>query len=110
VISDAATVLLLERVLAELQGLRTDVAAFAPAPARAMLSPDASNSEELLDVKSAAAYCRVSLTTIYRASERGQLPCLHAGSRVRFARPQLDAWLRGERPEPGRILTIKQRG
>ncbi len=98
--------MLLERVLGELQGLRSDLAA-GRAPAS---PPSPAESEGLLSVRTAAAHCGVSPTTIYRASERGELRCLRAGARVRFARADLDAWLRGERPEPGRLLAIKRGG
>lgn len=98
--------LLVERLIGEVQGLRSDLdARKVPAPPTVAGDP-----EGLLDVKGAAAHCRCSTTTIYRSAERGELRCMRAGARVRFVRADLDAWLRGERPEPGRLLAIKRGG
>jgi excisionase family DNA binding protein len=102
--ASTAVVALLARVLDELVGLRADLVRQAPAPATEKDDPEA-----LLDVKGAAARCGVSATTIYRASERGELRCMRAGARVRFTRADLDAWLRGERPDPARVLSLNRR-
>ena len=99
--------LLLEGVWGELQGLRADLAS----TRQAQTAPGAATEPEgLLDVKRAAAHCNVSVTTIYRASERGELRRMRAGARVRFTRADLDAWLRGERPDPARVISLKRRG
>lgn len=103
--TDPSALALLAKLVDEVAGLRSDLARMAPAaPA------SASEPESLLDVKAAAALCGVSPTTIYRAAERGELRCLRAGARLRFSRADLDAWMRGERPEPGRVLSIKRGG
>ncbi|MHB8419131.1 MAG: helix-turn-helix domain-containing protein [Myxococcales bacterium] len=102
--SDPATVLLLERLLTEVQGLRAAIESRAAPPAAA--EPAA----ELLDVKGAAGYCgNLSASTIYRAAERGELRCLRAGARLRFTRADLDAWMRGERPTQGAVVALRTR-
>jgi excisionase family DNA binding protein len=49
----------------------------------------------LLTVTEAADYLRVSKSAIYSWVERGRLPCLRAGSALRFRVSDLDAWLEG---------------
>jgi excisionase family DNA binding protein len=106
--SDPSELALLAKLVDEVAGLRADLAAarrIPDPPALPVIEP-----EGLIDVRAAAAHCRVSPTTIYRASERGELRPMRAGARVRFTRADLDAWLRGERPEPGRVLPLRKGG
>jgi excisionase family DNA binding protein len=49
----------------------------------------------LLTVTEAADYLRVSKSAIYSWVEKGRLPCLRAGSGLRFRLSDLDAWLEG---------------
>ena len=94
----ATLALLLERVLREVVGLRADLAGVRQA---LPVGPTATKVDGLLDVRAAASYCACSTSTLYRAEERGELPCLRVGSRVRFSRKDLDAWLRCARPARG---------
>ena len=45
--------------------------------------------EELLDTKQAAAVLRMTTGAVRKAVERGQLPCVRIGSRLRFRRAEL---------------------
>lgn len=49
----------------------------------------------LLTVIEAADYLRVSKSTIYSWVEKNRLPCLRAGTLLRFKQSDLDAWLAG---------------
>lgn len=51
-------------------------------------------SADLLTVEEAAAYIRMSVHWVYKASADGRLPCVKMGSRTRFRREDLDEWLR----------------
>ena len=49
----------------------------------------------LLTASEAADYLRVSVSAVYSWVARGRLPCLRAGSLLRFRQSDLDAWLAG---------------
>ncbi len=49
---------------------------------------------ELLTTRQVQALLRVDRTTIYRMVENGELPALRVGKQWRFAREQVEAWLR----------------
>lgn len=53
-----------------------------------------STDSPYLDYLSAARYCNVERTTIYRAMKAGRLRASGPGSAVRFHRDDLDAWMR----------------
>ena len=53
--------------------------------------------EPLLTVAEAASFLRIHPRTLYDWVQRGRLPCLRAGGRIRFTREMLIRWLRGER-------------
>lgn len=102
--SDPATVLLLERLLAEVQGLRAAIEARPAAPVAA------SEPEGLLDVKGAGRLLGMSPSWVYQRSEAGELPCVRLGGARRFDPAELRAYARGELPSPGRLLPIRKRG
>ena len=53
--------------------------------------------EPLLTVAEAASFLRIHPRTLYDWVQRGRLPCLRAGGRIRFTHEMLIRWLRGER-------------
>jgi len=50
--------------------------------------------EPLLDARGAASYLSLSLSWVYKAAERGELPCLRIGSALRFEPEALRAWVK----------------
>jgi excisionase family DNA binding protein len=58
------------------------------APAHALLTPP-----------EAAAFLRLSLTTLYRLVQGGRIPHLRASRSLRFERAELMAWARGPCPK-----------
>lgn len=51
---------------------------------------------ELLTAREVQEMLHIDRTTIYRMAESGQLPALRVGKQWRFARADLDRWLRGQ--------------
>jgi excisionase family DNA binding protein len=51
-------------------------------------------SENLLTIKEAAEYLRVSESWLYRQAAGRSVPHYRLGRSVRFSRQELDAWLR----------------
>ena len=51
---------------------------------------------ELLTAREVQQMLQVDRTTIYRMAESGQLPAMRVGKQWRFARADLDRWLRGQ--------------
>lgn len=56
--------------------------------------------EEPMDVKEAAAFLRCAVSTIYRDTSLGCIPCIRKGKRVLFLKSDLISWLRGMRDIP----------
>lgn len=98
-----STIALLGAVLDELRALRQAIEAQRSAP------PAAPEPEGVFDVAGTAAFARVSPSTIYRAAERGKPRCLRAGVRLRFARADIDVWMRGERGRQGSVVALRPR-
>jgi excisionase family DNA binding protein len=53
-------------------------------------------NEDLWTVKEVAAYLKASTSYVYKAAERGELPCRRLGALLRFLPDQVRAWARGE--------------
>ena len=58
--------------------------------------------EEPMDVKEAAAFLRCAVSTIYRDTSLGCIPCIRKGQRLLFLKSDLISWLRGMRDIPAR--------
>jgi len=69
---------------------------------RALSSPGV--LESLLDALGAAAYLNLSVSWVYKAAERGELPCLRIGSALRFEPESLRAWVKTKARQPLRRL------
>lgn len=48
---------------------------------------------DVLDVEGAARLLKMSKDWVYRRSAEGTLPCRKLGSKTRFIRAELEAWL-----------------
>ena len=48
---------------------------------------------EVLDIKEAAEYLRLSADTLYRYAAEGKVPAFKLGNRWRFKRSLLDEWM-----------------
>ena len=54
---------------------------------------------DVLTLDEAAAYLKVSTSTLYKLLQSGRIPARKLGRRWRFAREDLEAWLRGPQGE-----------
>lgn len=56
--------------------------------------------EEPMNVKEAAAFLRCAVSTIYRETANGCIPCIRMGKRVLFLKSDLIEWLKTMRTMP----------
>ena len=56
--------------------------------------PAIANPDTLWDVDSVARYLSASKSWVYKAAERGELPCIRIGAMLRFAPNSVRAWLK----------------
>ena len=56
---------------------------------RPVLPPD----EMLWTAREVATYLRASISWVYKAAERGELPCIRLGAMLRFDPAAIRAWL-----------------
>jgi excisionase family DNA binding protein len=101
--SDPAVVLLLERLLGEVQALRAAVEAKPPVPPAAPTEP-----EGLWDAKQVAAYLGCSKSWVYDAEAAGRLPAMHVGGMLRFDPAAIRDLGRGKTPPGGRLLRLTE--
>ncbi|MCR4940776.1 MAG: helix-turn-helix domain-containing protein [Treponemataceae bacterium] len=64
-------------------------------------------TEEPMDVKEAAAFLRCAVSTIYRDTALGCIPCIRKGKRLLFLKSDLLSWLRGMREFPPCPVVMK---
>ena len=62
--------------------------------------------EEPMDVKEAAAFLRCAVSTIYRDTSLGCIPCIRKGKRVLFLKSDLLEWLKKMREIPANTLVM----
>ena len=60
--------------------------------------------EPLLDAHATAVYLNLSVSWVYKAAERGELPCLRIGSALRFDPEALRAWVKSKTRQQVRRL------
>ena len=53
-------------------------------------------AERLWTVRDVAAFLQVSTSYIYKAAERGEVPCRRVGALLRFVPAEVKAWALGE--------------
>ena len=62
-----------------------------------LVEPD----EKLWTARDVASYLQASISYVYKAAERGEIPCLRIGSMLRFEPSAIRAFI-GRRTSPGR--------
>lgn len=65
-----------------------------------------STSEGLWDANDVAAFLKVSRSWVYEKANAGDLPCRRLGALLRFEPDAIRAYVRGETPASGRVLTF----
>jgi excisionase family DNA binding protein len=65
--------------------------------------PPLGSFEALWNANDVAAYLKASTSYVYKAAERGDLPCRRLGALLRFVPDQVRAWAEGA-PAPVSIL------
>ena len=56
--------------------------------------------ETLWDAKDVARYLKASVSWVYKAAERDELPCIHIGAMLRFEPGAIRAWIAACRTGP----------
>ena len=64
-----------------------------------MASPP--SEDEILTIKEVADYLKVTERTIYRLAAAKQIPAFKVGGSWRFARADIDSWIRLQSASPG---------
>ena len=54
------------------------------------------NSEDVLKVPAVAKLTGLGASSVYRAAERGNLPCFRVGAAIRFRRSTIESWISGQ--------------
>lgn len=63
--------------------------------------------EEPMDIKEAAAFLKCAVSTIYRDTAAGCIPCIRKGKRVLFLKSDLLEWLKKMREVPAYMVVQK---
>jgi excisionase family DNA binding protein len=66
-------------------------------------TPTAGN---LWNVHDVAAYLKASTSYVYKAAERGQIPCHRLGALLRFVPDEVKAWAQGGPKTGARVLAL----
>jgi len=66
--------------------------------------PEPLIDDTLWDTKDVARFLKASVSWVYKAAERGDLPCLRLGAMLRFEQAAIRAWLAAHRG--GSSLTV----
>lgn len=56
--------------------------------------------DEVMNIQEAAAFMKCAVSTVYRDSALGVIPCIKKGRRVLFLRSQLIDWLKSQSVVP----------
>jgi excisionase family DNA binding protein len=64
--------------------------------------------EALWTANQAAAYLQASVSFVYKAAERGDIPCRRLGALLRFVPEQVRAWAEGAPANAASILPFKK--
>ena len=60
-------------------------------------------AEKLWTVRDVAAFLQVSTSYVYKAAERGEVPCRRVGALLRFVPAEVRAWALGEPASGARL-------
>lgn len=63
--------------------------------------------EEPMNVKEAAAFMKCAVSTVYRDTAAGCIPCIRKGKRVLFLKSDLLEWLKKMRDVPAYPVVLK---
>lgn len=63
--------------------------------------------DELMNIKEAAAFLKCAVSTMYRDTAAGAIPCIHKGKRVLFLKSDLIEWLKTMREVPSFMVVQK---
>lgn len=61
--------------------------------------PAPTESEDLFNIKQAAAFIRLSVPTVYGLVSRSEIPCMKKGNRLYFSKQGLTDWIRAGRKQ-----------
>jgi excisionase family DNA binding protein len=61
------------------------------------------NPPEIMTIGEAAAYLRISISSLYKLAQEGRIPCQKVGRHWRFRREAIDRWLEQRHPLQSRI-------
>jgi len=53
---------------------------------------------EIMTIGEAAAYLRISISSLYKLAQGGRIPCQKVGRHWRFRREAIDRWLEQSKP------------
>ena len=60
-------------------------------------------ADEVMDYRGLSSYLKMAQGTLRHQVMRGEIPCIKIGRNVRFAKKDIDAWLKEHRRLPKRI-------
>ena len=63
-------------------------------------------AERLWTVRDVAAFLQASTSYVYKAAERGEVPCRRVGALLRFVPAEVRAWALGEPTVGARIGSV----
>jgi|GEM_PF-2752443 len=75
---------------------------------RAPVHLEAAAEDALWDVKDLALMLKASVSWVYKAVERDQIPCLRIGAMVRFEPAAIRSWLAARKRGPALTVTSHQ--
>lgn len=70
-------------------------------------APTTPAEETLWNVRDVAAYLKASTSYVYKAAERGTLPCRRIGALLRFAPDEVKTWAQGTPGRGARVLPLR---
>lgn len=65
------------------------------------------NQDEVMNIQEAAAFMKCAVSTVYRDTAIGVIPCIRKGRRVLFLRSQLLDWLKNQSVSPTCFVVTK---
>lgn len=69
-----------------------------------------SSPDSLWDASDVASFLKVSRSWVYQHAESGDLPHRRVGGLLRFEPEAIRAYVRGEKPQAGRVLVLGRSG
>lgn len=85
----------LEILIDQVQDIKTTLADSCHSPKTPVLQSTAALMHEPIDIDEVAKLTLKSVSTIYRLSSKGEIPCYKTGKRLYFFKDEIIAWIRG---------------